>query len=187
MSKGLLIVLSGPSGVGKGTIYARLLKELSNLSVSISATTRKPRAGEEHGVHYYFVSREEFIAMRDEGKFLEWAVTVGNCYGTPSAPVFEKLNNGIDVLLEIDVKGAKQVKEAYPDCKTIFVLPPSKEELAKRLMGRGTETKEQVKARLELANSELMESEIFDYRVVNDNIDVAVNEVIDIIKQNKGE
>lgn len=187
MKKGLLIVLSGPSGVGKGTMYSRLLKTLPELTVSVSATTRKPREGEINGVHYHFVGKDEFERMRDNGEFLEWAETVGNYYGTPKAPVLAKLAEGSDVLLEIDVKGARQIKAAYPDCITIFVLPPSEEELARRLRGRGTETDEQVKARLALAVSEIGESGEFDHRVVNADIDAAVAEVIDIIRKAKGE
>ncbi len=185
MKKGLLIVLSGPSGVGKGTMYSRLLKTLPSLTVSVSATTRKPREGERDGVHYFFVDKDKFESMRANGEFLEWAETVGNYYGTPKAPVLRKLSEGSDVLLEIDVKGARQIKAAYPDCVTVFVLPPSKAELERRLKGRGTETEEQVKARLSLAVKEIGESDEFDYRVVNADIDTAVAEVIKIIEKSK--
>ena len=185
MRHGLLIVLSGPSGVGKGTMYSRLLKAMPDLKVSVSATTRKPRNGEVNGVHYFFMSREEFTAKLAGGEFLEWAETVGNLYGTPKAPVLEKLDAGRDVLLEIDVKGARQIKQAYPDCVTVFVLPPSEEELRRRLIGRGTESEEQVGARLALAKSEIEQSGLFDYRVVNEDIDVAVGEVIKIIENSK--
>ena len=185
MKKGLRIVLSGPSGVGKGTMYSRLLKLLPDLTVSVSVTTRPPRDGEIDGVHYYFVSREKFLEMRDSGMLLESAETVGNFYGTPKAPVLEKLDAGRDVLLEIDVKGARQIKQAYPDCVTVFVLPPSEEELRRRLIGRGTESEEQVGARLALAKSEIEQSGLFDYRVVNEDIDVAVGEVIKIIENSK--
>lgn len=187
MKKGLLIVLSGPSGVGKGTMYSRLLKIMPELTVSVSATTRKPRDGEINGVHYYFMNKDKFVCMRENGEFLEWAETVGNYYGTPKAPVLSKLSEGKDVLLEIDVKGARQIKAAYPDCVTIFVLPPSESELARRLRGRGTETDEQVKARLALAVSEIGESGEFDHRVVNADLDTAVAEVTDIIRKAKGE
>lgn len=187
MKKGLLIVLSGPSGVGKGTMYSHLLKTLPGLTVSVSATTRKPREGEINGVHYYFVDKNKFAEMRENGEFLEWAETVGNYYGTPKAPVLGKLAEGSDVLLEIDVKGARQIKAAYPDCLTIFVLPPSEAELARRLRGRGTETDEQVSARLALAVKEISESGEFDHRVINADLDTAVAEVIDIIKKAKGE
>ena len=187
MKKGLLIVLSGPSGVGKGTMYSRLLNSMPELTVSVSATTRKPREGERNGVHYYFVSVSEFDDMRRSGEFLEWAETVGNFYGTPKAPVLDKLSEGKDVLLEIDVKGARQIKTAYPDCVTVFVLPPSEAELERRLKGRGTETEEQVKARLALAVKEIGESSEFDYRVVNADIDSAVAEVLGIIEKVKAE
>ncbi|MBR6788474.1 MAG: guanylate kinase [Clostridia bacterium] len=185
MRKGSLIVLSGPSGVGKGTIYAGLLKIMPDLTVSVSATTRAPRPGEIHGKHYYFITRDEFNKMKDNGEFLEWAQTVGNCYATPKAPVMEKLASGYDVLLEIDVKGAKQVKKAYPECKTIFVLPPSREELARRLRGRGTESEEQISARLALATSELEESGSFDYEIINSDIDKAIADVKEIIEKTK--
>ena len=185
MSRGSLIVLSGPSGVGKGTIYSKLLKAMPGLAVSVSATTRSPRAGEIDGVHYFFMSKEEFIAKRDRGEFLEWAETVGNFYGTPKAAVLEKLSAGIDVLLEIDVKGARQIKAAYPECVTIFVLPPSKEELMRRLKGRGTESEEQIAARLNLAEREIGESDEFDYKIVNDDIDKAVADVKNIITEIK--
>lgn len=186
MMHGLLIVLSGPSGVGKGTMYAKLLRAMPDLRVSVSATTRKPRAGEKDGVHYYFMTKEKFVAEREQGEFLEWAETVGNYYGTPKKPVIATLASGKDVLLEIDVKGARQVKAAYPDCVTIFVLPPSEEELSRRLKGRGTESDEQVAARLALAKSEIAVSGEFDYRVVNDDLTEAVNKVIDIVNSIKG-
>ncbi len=185
MSKGLLIVLSGPSGVGKGTIYSRLLKTLPNLTVSVSVTTRKPREGEINGVHYYFTTKPEFTEMRDRGELLEYAETVGNFYGTPKTPVLKKLDDGVDVILEIDVKGAKQIKRVYPDCITIFILPPSEEELKKRLVGRGTETAEQVRARLALAKEEIAQSGYFDYNVINNDIDVATDDIIKIIKKQK--
>lgn len=185
MKKGLLLVLSGPSGVGKGTIYARLLERLPNLNVSISVTTRRPRKGEIDGVHYYFVGKDEFAAMRERGQLLEWAETVENYYGTPKAPVVEKLNAGTDVLLEIDVKGAKQIKASFPDSVTVFVLPPSEEELRRRLTGRGTETNEQIAARLALAKEEIAQSELFDYTVVNADLETAVDEVIKIIEKEK--
>ena len=183
--KGLLIAISGPSGVGKGTIYKNLLKRMDNISVSVSATTRLPRPGEIDGQHYYFVSRDKFASMLSQGEFLEHAETVENLYGTPKTPVLEKVDAGIDIILEIDVKGVRQVKREYPQCLTIFVLPPSMEELEKRLCSRDTESAEQRKKRLELAKSELSDAEWFDYRVVNDNLDDAVNEIINIINTAK--
>lgn len=185
MKKGSLIVLSGPSGVGKGTIYSRLLEKLPELTVSVSVTTRKPRKGEIDGVHYRFVSVESFEKMRDNGDLLEWAETVGNFYGTPKATVLECLHSGRSVLLEIDVKGARQIKRAYPECVTVFVLPPSEEELRRRLVGRGTESEEQVNARLALAKEEISECSEFDYNVVNTDIDKSVREVMNIIEKVK--
>lgn len=185
MKKGLLIVLSGPSGVGKGTMYSRLLKVLPDLTVSVSVTTRRPREGEIDGVHYRFVSTDDFKSMRERGELLEWAETVGNFYGTPRAAVLESLDAGRNVLLEIDVKGARQIKRAYPECVTIFVLPPSEEELRRRLVGRGTESEEQVLARLELAKQEISQRNEFDHNVVNADIDTAVAEVIAIIEKEK--
>ncbi len=185
MKTGLLIVLSGPSGVGKGTIYSRLLERMPDLTVSVSVTTRKAREGEIDGKHYYFVSREKFASMRENGELLEWAETVGNCYGTPRKPVLDRLAEGKDVLLEIDVKGAVQVKRAYPGCVTVFVLPPSVEELKRRLVGRGTESDEQVAARLALAEKEIAEHGIFDHSIVNADIDKAVDDVIKIIENEK--
>ena len=185
MSKGLLIVLSGPSGVGKGTMYSRLLKVQPDLTVSVSVTTRKPREGEIDGVHYRFLSEPDFTAMRERGDLLEWAETVGNFYGTPKAAVLASLNAGKNVLLEIDVKGARQIKRAYPECVTIFVLPPSEEELRRRLVGRGTESDEQVAARLALAKQEIAQCKEFDYNVVNADIDAAVSDVIGIIEKER--
>ena len=185
MSKGLLIVLSGPSGVGKGTIYHRLLEVVKGLTVSVSVTTRAPRAGEVNGVHYHFITEAEFERMRDAGELLEWAETVHNHYGTPAKYVFEKLNAGTDVLLEIDVKGARQIKKACPDCVTIFVLPPDEEELRRRLTGRGTETPEQISARLALAKEEIKQSGSFDYEVVNDDLERAVEEIASVIESEK--
>lgn len=180
--KGLLIALSGPSGVGKGTIHCELLKRLPNLSISVSATTRAPRPGEADGKNYFFVTKEKFEEMISRGDLLEYAETVGNMYGTPKAAVIEKLEKGIDVLLEIDVKGVRQVKKAFPGCLTIFVLPPSLEVLECRLRGRNTETEAQLAGRLALAKEELKEAVRFDYRVVNDDIDAAVRSIIEIIE-----
>lgn len=183
MKKGLLIVLSGPSGVGKGTLYSRLLKILPDLTVSVSVTTRKPRNGEQDGVHYRFLTLEQFSQMRDNGELLEWAETVGNFYGTPKAAVMKQLDAGKSVLLEIDVKGARQIKRVYPECVTIFVLPPDEDELRRRLVGRGTESQEQVAARLALAVNEISQCKEFDYNVINADIDKAVAEVIEIIEK----
>ncbi len=180
--RGLLIVLSGPSGVGKGTIRKAMFeKENHNFTYSISMTTRKMRDGEEEGKDYYFVTKEEFLKRIDEGKFLEHAEFVGNYYGTPLDKVNEQLDLGKEVILEIDVKGAMQVKKKVPECVLIFILPPSKEALYDRLKGRGTETEEVIRKRIETANEELLISKNYDYAVINDKVDKAVDQIIEII------
>lgn len=180
--RGLLIVLSGPSGVGKGTIRKAMFeKENHNFTYSISMTTRKPREGEVDGKDYYFVTKDEFLKRIDEGKFLEHAEFVGNYYGTPLDKVNEQLDLGKEVILEIDVKGAMQVKKKVPDAVLIFILPPTKETLYERLKGRGTETEEVIKKRIETANEELLISKNYDYAVINDKVDKAVDEIMEII------
>lgn len=187
MSKGLLIVYTGASGVGKGTIMKKLLEKNPNLRLSVSATTRAPREGEQDGREYYFVSRERFDELIEEDGFLEHAEYVGNKYGTPKQAVFRMLDEGLDVILEIEVKGFLQVKEACPDCVTIFIAPPSFEELQARLRGRGTEDEEVISARLKTAEQELQSQSLFDYVVINDDVDRAADEVLSIIADRKGE
>ncbi len=171
--KGTLIVYSGPSGVGKGTILKPYLKSHPNAVLSVSATTRKPRPGETHGVEYYFITGEEFQQMvRDKG-LLEYTQYNGNYYGTPRAAVEEQIALGRDVVLEIEVQGAMQVKLSYPDAVFIFVLPPSYADLKTRLAGRGTEPPEVVEARLHAARFELSCAPEYDYIVVNDSADAA--------------
>lgn len=181
MSKGLLIVFAGASGVGKGTIMKHLLAADGNFRLSVSATTRPPREGEENGREYYFVSHEEFDSLIEQDGFLEHAEYVGNKYGTPKAPVFRMLDEGLDVFLEIELKGFLQIKKAYPECVSIFVIPPSYEELRARLQGRGTESEEVIAARLKTAEEELSNKELFDYIVINDDVDRAVNEILSIV------
>lgn len=181
MTKGLLIVFAGASGVGKGTMMKRMLSENENCRLSVSATTRSPREGEQNGREYYFVSREEFEKLIAENGFLEYAEYVGNFYGTPKKPVFDMLDRGIDVFLEIELKGFLQIKEAYPECVSIFVVPPSFEELRLRLQGRGTESEEVIAERLKTAQKELSHQHLFDYVVVNDDVERAVREVLSII------
>ena len=181
MSKGLLVVYAGASGVGKGTIMKKLLASNPNIRLSVSATTRSPRAGEVDGREYYFVTRERFKELIEEDGFLEYAQYVGNFYGTPKKPVFDMLEEGLDVFLEIEIKGFLQIKEAYPECISIFIIPPSYEELKLRLMGRGTESPEVIAERLRTAEEELSHSHLFDYVVVNDDVDRAAREVLDII------
>lgn len=185
MSKGLLIVYTGASGVGKGTIMKKLLAKNPNLRLSVSATTRAPREGEQEGREYYFVSDEQFDRMVAEDRFLEHAEYVRGNYGTPKEPVFRMLDEGLDVILEIEVKGFLQVKKACPDCVTIFIAPPSFEELEARLRGRGTETEEVIAERLKTAEQELQSQSLFEYVVINDDADRAADEVLAIIAEHK--
>jgi len=181
MGKGLLYVISGPSGAGKGTICKRILEEL-DLDLSISMTTRKPREGEVDGVNYYFVTREEFQERIAADGFFEYAQVYENYYGTPKQMVMEQLAKGRDVLLEIDTQGALNVKKAYPEGVAIFLLPPSLEELRKRLTGRGTETQEAIELRLSKTLNEISCMTEYDYCVVNDDLEVAVDQVVSIMK-----
>ncbi len=171
---GKLFVLSGPSGAGKGTICKRLLEEVEKLALSVSMTTRAPREGEVEGKSYYFTEKQKFEEHIANDNLLEYAQVYGNYYGTPKKPVIEKLENGIDVILEIDMQGALKVKENYPDGVFIFILPPSMTELRKRLTGRGTETEEAIELRLGETLKELSYIEKYDYCVVNGDLDEAV-------------
>lgn len=179
--KGRLFVLTGPSGAGKGTIIAETMKERENLFLSVSATTRAPRPGEQDGIHYYFLTREEFEKKIQQGAFLEHAEYVGNCYGTLEAPVNEKMDAGIDVILEIELQGAEKVHERRPDAVMVFIAPPSFEVLAQRLRGRGTENEETVLKRLETAKKELASVKEFDYLVINDDLKQAREELLAIL------
>ena len=185
MKKGLLVVISGPSGAGKGTIYGKVTARLPEMFRSISVTTRTPREGEVEGVNYYFRTDEEYQKMLAGGEFLESAKVYDHYYGTPAAPVFAEIEKGNDVILEIDVQGAKSIKKIYPDCVAIFIMTPTFEILERRLRGRNSETAESLKLRLESARSELAQYELFDYYVINDNSDVAAQEVLDILKAEK--
>ena len=172
-SKGKLYVISGPSGTGQGTICAELLKEINN-EFSVSMTTRDPREGEVHGREYYFVSREEFIENIDKGNFLEHAEVFDNMYGTPKDMVIKRLEKGRNVILDIDVQGGLQVKEAMPEAVLIFILPPSLSELRKRLEGRKTETQDKIEKRLSKALNEIKLIGEYDYYIVNDDLAEAV-------------
>jgi guanylate kinase len=179
--RGKLIVLAGPSGVGKGSIVARLLAALPDLELSISATTRQPRAREDEGRHYHFVERDVFDEMVEDGGFLEWADIFGERYGTPREPIARAIAEGRDVLVEIDVQGARQVKAAEPEAFMVFITPPSHEALARRLRTRGSETDRQIRGRLAKASDELAAEPEFDVTVVNDDLETAAREVVEIV------
>lgn len=181
MEQGLCIVLSGPSGAGKGTVYSAVTARCPQLCKSISVTTRQPREGEKEGVHYYFRTEEQFRVMKACGEFLETAQVYNHSYGTPLAPVLEKLSQGKDVFFEIDIEGAKQVKEKYPACVSVFLMPPSFEILEQRLRGRKTEDEESLRTRIGSARAELAQYACFDYIVFNDDVGEATQRVIDII------
>lgn len=183
MRTGNLFVISGPSGTGKGTIITRLVKEVPDAWVSVSATTRRPRPGEVEVVSYYFLSRDEFLALADEGGFLEWAEYSGNCYGTPLASVQREVAAGKQVILEIEVQGALQVKEKMPEAHLVFIEPPSLEELERRLRGRGTETDDVVRKRMDTALVELSRKMEYDIRLVNDDLDEAVAQLVAYVNE----
>lgn len=177
---GKLFIVSGPSGTGKGTICKRLIEE-TDVEISVSMTTRQPREGEIDGKSYYFTTKEAFQQAIEDGGFLEWAEVYGNYYGTPKAKVEEKLASGIDVLLEIDIQGALNVKEAYPNGIFIFILPPSMAELRKRITGRGTDSEESINLRLSQTLKEVSYIDKYDYCVVNGELDEAVARVKAIV------
>ncbi len=177
-----LIIITGPSGVGKGTVVKELLDRNKDIWLSISATTRNPRIGEKDSENYYFISDEKFKDMIDKKEFLEWAQFAGNYYGTPLLTVNEKIEKGFIVLLEIEVEGAKQIKEKFPEALSIFLLPPSKTELEKRIRNRGTEKEEAIDRRLSRADYEISLSDEFDFVLTNHDVDETVKEVFKIIK-----
>jgi guanylate kinase len=172
---GRLIVLTGPSGVGKGTLLSALLARHPALSLSVSATTRSPRAGEVDGLNYYFVTRQQFDLMVSEGEFLEWAEFAKNCYGTPRRSVEAQLKVGTWVILEIELEGARQVRETFPTAYRIFILPPSIEELESRIRGRGQDSDDAIARRLSHARAEIDAANEFDATIVNDDFDVALD------------
>lgn len=180
--KGILFVLSGPSGVGKGTVREQLFKREVNLKYSVSATTRKKRPGEQEGIDYFYKTKDQFIKMIEQKEFLEYANYVDNYYGTPREYVESEIASGNDVFLEIEVQGALQVKRNYPEGVFIFLFPPSLEELKERIMGRGTESKEHIVNRLKEAQKEIDMMSEYDYVVVNDDVDKAVEKIQAIIQ-----
>ena len=184
--KGILMIVSGPAGVGKGTVVARSIeKSNGGIYLSISATTRAPRPIDTEGVTYFFKKKEEFENMIENNELLEWAVYVDNYYGTPAKPVFDALKSGHDVILEIEVQGALKVKENYKDAVLTFIVPPSFEELEKRLRGRNTETEEQIKKRLSTAKGEFEKIEKYDYVVENNAVEDAVDDLFAILRSEK--
>lgn len=183
--QGLLIVVSGPSGTGKGTICRELLRSNPQLKYSISATTRQPRVGEIDGVNYLFVAKDKFQTMINNDDLLEWAEVYGNFYGTPRQYVLEQLKNGYDVVLEIDTQGAMKVKDRIPEGVYIYIIPPSLDELADRIHKRGTDSLETIKKRLNCASSELTQAQNYHYIVVNDQVETAVQKIEAIITAEK--
>ena len=176
-----LIIITGPSGVGKGTVVKNILKKDKNIWLSISATTRKPRKGEENAKDYYFLTIKKFKEMIESEMFLEWAQFAGNYYGTPINIIKEKIKNGYKVILEIEVEGACQVREKFSELISIFLLPPNKKELEKRIRDRGTDNEKSILQRLERANYEISSSKNFDYVLKNYEIDKTADEILKII------
>lgn len=184
-NKGLLLVVSGPAGAGKGTICGAFLKRHPEVHLSVSATTRAPRAMEQDGVHYYFLQKPQFEQMIAEGKLIEWAQFCDNYYGTPRAAVEEQLAAGHDVLLEIEVQGAMQVKEQFPEAVFLFILPPSMTELRNRIIGRGTETMEVIDKRMKRAEEEVRLAEQYDYFILNDTVEDATKRFESVVQAEK--
>lgn len=177
MQTGRLIVLTGPSGVGKGTLVRSLLEGHPELVLSISVTTRTPRPGEIEGKHYYFQDRPKFQEMVETGELLEWAEFAGNCYGTPKEAVLQEIAKGKSVLLEIELEGARQIRKNFPEALRVFILPPSMSELERRLRGRGKDSEEAIARRLQRAREEIEAAGEFDFQVVNDDFEVAMAEL----------
>lgn len=179
-----LFVISGSSGVGKGTVIKEFLNRHPNFKLSISCTTRAKREGEEHGINYFYLTKEEFMKCVENNEFLEWAEFSGNCYGTKKSFVEKTLQNGENLILEIDTKGALNVKKIMPEAVLIFITPPSIEELEARLRGRHTETEDAIQKRLASIKQEIKNSEQFDFRIINDTVENAVKQLENIIINN---
>lgn len=186
MQRGTLMVVSGPAGVGKGTVIKDAIsKSNGQIHLSVSATTRYPRESDLEGVTYYFKSKDEFREMINKDEMLEWAIYSDNYYGTPKKPVFDALENGIDVILEIEVQGAMTIRAHHPEAVFVFIAPPSFEVLESRLKGRGTETSQEVKRRLEIAKLELSYIEKYNFVVVNKNVEQASDDLLTILRADK--
>lgn len=183
--KGLLVVISGPSGTGKGTVLKFIKEANDNIRYSVSATTRKPREGEIDGVNYFFKTIEEFKAMIERDELIEWVQYCDNYYGTPREFIDQCINNGLDVILEIEVEGALNIRDRFPECITIFILPPSFKELVKRIENRGTEKVETINKRMNQAKRELTYVHKYDYIVVNDKVEEAVKDINSILLAEK--
>ena len=181
LSLGKLIVLTGPSGVGKGTLMQKLLQRHPELYYSVSATTRSPRPGEINGKNYYFVTRSQFAELIAEGEFLEWAEFAGNYYGTPRAAVLEHIQAGHSVILEIELEGARQIKASYRNTLSIFILPPSFSELEGRIRRRGQDSQDAIARRLNRAEEEIKAADEFDIQIVNDDFETALNQIETVV------
>ena len=183
--KGMLLVVSGASGTGKGTLVKRLLEEDSSFAFSVSATTRQPREGEVDGVHYHFITEAKYDELVEQGAFLEYATFCDHRYGTLKDEVYSRMEKGQNVVLDIETQGAFNVMKAAPDCVSVFILPPSYAELRRRLTGRKTESPEVIAQRLETARKEIALKDRYDYNIINDDLDIAYAQLVDIIKAEK--
>lgn len=180
--QGILVVISGFSGAGKGTLLKAMMEKYHNYALSISATTRSPREGEQNGKEYFFVNRESFEKMIEEGQLIEYAQYVNNYYGTPRQYVFQQMADGKDVILEIEIQGALKIKEQFPEALLLFVMPPNADELKRRLVGRGTESTEVIEARLHRAEEEAVGIDSYDYILINDNLEQCVEDMHQLIQ-----
>ena len=184
-NRGLLIVVSGFSGVGKSTVISKMFQKMPNLRFSVSCTSRKPRTGEKDGVDYYFITEEEFVKKVKNDEFVEYTRTFTNCYGTLKCEVEDKCGKGYDVLLDINSVGAMNIKKSYPDCVTIFINPPSREELKKRLTSRGSETPDSLKKRLDEIEFESKSIPYYDFVVVNDVAETCADKIVDYLESRR--